>query len=300
MALGPNEEVIALRCLELFCGIGGFAEAADRLGWQVLRAIDIDQHAANVYRRNFGHEHQTRTIESLPIEELTAVGADLWWLSPPCQPFTRRGSQRGLNDPRSAAFCHLVRHLASARPARLALENVPEFAESNAAEWLRQTLKANGYQWYEQTWCATELGIPNRRRRYYLMASRLALRPRELRCQPLRPLREFLDDDADDTLVPSPALLAGYRSAIDCVDADEPHTVTSCFTSAYGKSPAQSGSYLRWNGQLRRFSPREILRLLGYRDDFILPEQLSLRQQWKLVGNSLSVPVVLHCLKHFR
>ena len=34
-------------------------------------------------------------------EELAAFGADLWWLSPPCQPYSVRGRGRDLDDPRA-------------------------------------------------------------------------------------------------------------------------------------------------------------------------------------------------------
>jgi len=47
---------------------------------------------------------------------------------------------------------------------------------------------------------------------------------------------------------------------------------------------------------LRRFSPREILRLLGFPDSFHLPDNLPMRQAWRHVGNSLSVVAVRHVL----
>ena len=85
-----------MRCLELYCGIGGFAVAAQQLGWQVVRAVDINQRAAEVYRHNFDHVLETRTIESLSTSDLSATEADLWWMSPPCQPFTARGQRRDI------------------------------------------------------------------------------------------------------------------------------------------------------------------------------------------------------------
>ncbi|MDY7093845.1 MAG: DNA cytosine methyltransferase, partial [Acidobacteriota bacterium] len=47
---------------------------------------------------------------------------------------------------------------------------------------------------------------------------------------------------------------------------------------------------------LRRFSPQEVLRLLGFGPDFHLPPQLSSANGWRLAGNSLSVPAVRHVL----
>ncbi|MGB7492357.1 MAG: DNA cytosine methyltransferase, partial [Thermoanaerobaculia bacterium] len=49
---------------------------------------------------------------------------------------------------------------------------------------------------------------------------------------------------------------------------------------------------LRTASGLRRFSPMENLRLLGFPPDFRLPPTLSVQVAWRLVGNSLSVPAV--------
>jgi hypothetical protein len=58
----------------------------------------------------------------------------------------------------------------------------------------------------------------------------------------------------------------------------------------------RSGSYLRTPTGLRRFSPNEILRLLGFPETYSLPPDLPLQAAWHLVGNSLSVPAARHVL----
>ena len=105
-------------------------------------------------------------------------------------------------------------------------------------------------------------------------------------------LRDLLDEQPDADLLVSSELLAPYAGAIDILDAADPAAVTSCFTAAYGRSPVRSGSYLRTGGGVRRFSPREILRLLGFPAAFDLPRRLSAHDAWPLVGNSLSVSAV--------
>src|SRR5262249_37161809 len=59
-------------------------------------------------------------------------------------------------------------------------------------------------------------------------------------------------------------VLERYAGAIDLVDPDDPRAITSCFTAAYGRSTVRSGSYLRTADGARRFSPEELLRLLGF------------------------------------
>ena len=202
------------------------------------------------------------------------------------------------------------------RPRALALENVPGFERSRCHERLRETLDRAGYRVRETLLCPTELGVPNRRRRFYLAAAldrepgpwgdggwrgdRLpdlvdrALDGRATPGSPDRPARPGGEPLAE--LLLDPEIQCRYEDALHRVDPDDPDAVAACFTAAYGRSHVRSGSYLRlggrWTGRLRRFSPGEILRLLGFPACFSLPPELPARAAWPLVGNSLSVPAV--------
>jgi site-specific DNA-cytosine methylase len=81
------------------------------------------------------------------------------------------------------------------------------------------------------------------------------------------------------------------------VDAEDRSAETHCFTSAYGRSVVRSGSYLRTRAGVRRFSPHEIVRLLGFPEQYQLPEDWPARRLWPLVGNSLSVAAVRYVLR---
>ena len=85
-----------MRIVDLFCGIGGVDEAIGGPGCRVpaaeiVAAMDIDRSAAAVYAANHGVIPQCVTLES--IRRIPT--ADLWWLSPPCQPYTTRGRSLG-------------------------------------------------------------------------------------------------------------------------------------------------------------------------------------------------------------
>ncbi len=303
---------MAIRVLELYCGIGGCAAALGEpsTGWpakaeeagghrpaaEVVAAIDINRVALEVYRHNFPHPAVPRTIESLSAADLERWRPDLWWLSPPCQPFTRRGLGRDDADPRSASLLHLIELLAEAPPPALALENVPGFAGSRTHGRLRASLDRLGYHVGELEICPSELGIPNRRRRFYLVASRRPLRDPAAAAPHARPLAAYLDPEPAAELWPPDELVRGYRHAIDLVAPDDPEAVTACFTAAYGRSPVRSGSYVDTPSGPRRFSPAEILRLLGFPAGYRLPPALPLAAAWRLAGNSLAVDVVRRVL----
>ena len=292
--------------LELFCGIGGCAAAlAGRA--RIAGAIDINRSALAVYRHNYcrpgdsrvgdSHPVLARTLDSMSAAELAAFEADLWWLSPPCQPFTERGKQRDVDDPRARPFLALIERLSEVRPRWVALENVPGFDGSRVHARLRDALEEAGYgDVRERLLCPSELGVPNRRRRYYLVAGREPLRPFDLAARPPRPLGAFLDPHPSPELAVDPNLVRRYAGAFHIVDGDNPDALTHCFTSAYGRSHVRSGSYLRTSGGVRRFSPAEILRLLGFPPSYGLPENLAPGKAWPLVGNSLSLEPVRRML----
>ncbi len=294
--MSKKPQTTPIRALELFCGIGGFA-AAIRDQVSVAAAVDINRNAIEVYRHNFTHPAVVATTESISDQRLEAWKPDLWWMSPPCQPFTHRGKRRDTQDSRASGFLRLLESFAKIQPTHLALENVPGFSGSRAHQRLRKLLDELGYDVFETLLCPTQLGFPNRRRRFYLVASREALQAPPIDLATWQPLSGFLDPNPSQELWVDPDLPARYPNALNVVDANDPAAVTACFTAAYGHSPVRSGSYLRTPQGLRRFAPSEILRLLGFPEDFAFPDHLPLSTAWRLAGNSLSLPAVRQVLK---
>lgn len=282
-----------MRALELYAGIGGFAAAA-RYRAEIVCAIEQSNVALSVYEENFPHPTLEKNIAGLSLDDFASFDADLWWLSPPCQPFTKRGLRGDVDDLRTKSFLRVCGAIADVRPRAVAMENVPGFEFSAAHAALVEALR--GYRIVERVLCPTELGIPNRRARYYLAAAREPERVRDFELEvKVRPLASFLDfmrTREREPLKVSPDKLARYRDAMSILDpAKDPSAIASCFTSAYGRSPAKSGSFLVEGEGARRFSPRELLRLFGFPDDFVLPE-LKPERAYALIGNSLNVYAV--------
>jgi site-specific DNA-cytosine methylase len=290
-----------MRILELFCGIGGLAAAVGGRA-EIVAAVDISRTALDVYAHNFPHRTLAREIETIPVEMLREWNADLWWISPPCQPYTCRGAQRDVDDPRARSLLALIDRIAEVRPRLVALENVPEFASSRAHAMLRETLDRCGYCACEQLLCPTQLGVPMRRERFYLTA-RLDGR-NDPPCPAAekvvtRSLKDFLDDHADNNpkLRVDPEVCKQYASAIHVINRNDPAATAHCFTAAYGRSIVRSGSYLETTQGIRCFSPLEIARLMGFGPSFKFPSRATTPKAWQLVGNSLSVNAVREVLR---
>ena len=119
---------------------------------------------------------------------------------------------------------------------------------------------------------------------------------------PPKPLYAFLDPDADieELKVPS-KLLERYLSVMDVVLPDSRQS--TCFTKAYGSYCEGTGSFLNLADNdadplLRYFSPREVANIMCFPKSFEFPPEMTCKQKYRLLGNSLNVFVVacLLCL----
>ncbi len=92
-------------------------------------------------------------------------------MSPPCQPYTFRGGRHDVADSRAQSLLRLIDLIASCGPEFLLLENVYGFSKSIAFQNLSQQLDRCGYRWQTIELCPTAMNWPNKRPRFYLIAS---------------------------------------------------------------------------------------------------------------------------------
>ncbi|XP_018026277.1 tRNA (cytosine(38)-C(5))-methyltransferase [Hyalella azteca] len=188
-----------LKMMELFAGIGGMRTAALEAGLELdsVHPYEINPSALLAYCHNFSDQEETkvilpkvgclykhkpnskrstspkpRNLLGLTADEWHAVSPDLLTMSPPCQPFTRQGLQLDTSDPRSEPLQHVLTLLQTVRelPAMLLLENVKGFETSSSRNLVTRALRNRGYLFQEFLLCPSQLGVPNSRLRYYLLA----------------------------------------------------------------------------------------------------------------------------------
>ncbi|XP_042607800.1 tRNA (cytosine(38)-C(5))-methyltransferase isoform X2 [Cyprinus carpio] len=139
----------------------------------------------------------------------------------------------------------------------------------------------------------------------------------------VRRLQDFLQEDEEDLdqyLLP-PKTLLRYALLMDVVQPSFRRSV--CFTKGYGHYVEGTGSVLQacvdvelesvfknldllseadklkqlLQLKLRYFTPREIANLMGFPADFTFPKHISVKQQYRVLGNSLNVHVVSHLIR---
>ncbi|CAE7357053.1 TRDMT1 [Symbiodinium microadriaticum] len=175
-----------LRVLELFSGIGGFRAAFHRACAQAGRPVEdgelkqwvnfeASKLANEVYSSNFEVPYAPllpKDIRRLQPSEVDS--ADLWILSPPCQPYTRLGRRGDLGDRRAQPLRHLASLLSQLEepPQAILLENVVGFETSESFKMITQALLRANFEVRVFQLSPLQLGIPNRRPRIYLLARR--------------------------------------------------------------------------------------------------------------------------------
>ncbi|KAI8820803.1 S-adenosyl-L-methionine-dependent methyltransferase [Fimicolochytrium jonesii] len=289
-----------IRALEFFSGIGAMHYGLQWAGVKgdVVASFDINPVANACYRHNFGIEPIQTLIETMTEKRLEGFGANAWFMSPPCQPYTRTGKQLDTTDPRAVGLLHLIRLLGTLTtpPTYLFLENVLNFESSQTRSLLTQQLSNRGYDFTEWFLTPTQMGLPNDRGRYYLTARRVREAGEDVGVPELRLVKEwpfggagvkrktvgeFLEEDGEGELVRRyrlPEAFVKRRQAFSesaVVTADDVRT--SCFTKAYGHHGLAAGSYLQTKGfdvnepstaidrlGLRCFTPTEVARLHGF------------------------------------
>ncbi|XP_047205219.1 tRNA (cytosine(38)-C(5))-methyltransferase isoform X3 [Girardinichthys multiradiatus] len=140
----------------------------------------------------------------------------------------------------------------------------------------------------------------------------------------VRQIQDFLEPEMNvdmECYLLKPKTLLRYGSILDIVQAQSRRSV--CFTKAYGRYVEGTGSVLqccmenegssvftnpdhlseeeklqkRLKLKLRYFTPREVANLMGFPESFSFPEDISIIQKYRVLGNSLNVLVVAKLLQ---
>lgn len=135
--------------IDLFAGIGGFHAALSGMGLRCAAAVEIDPKAAAVYERNWGINPLGDITELAGVGEVLIPKHDILCAGFPCQPFSKGGAQRGMDETRGTLYWNILRIIEERRPAIVMLENVRNLAgPRHLHEWevIVDTLRNEGYR----------------------------------------------------------------------------------------------------------------------------------------------------------
>ena len=290
-----------MRAVDLFAGAGGTTTGAKLAGAEVLACVNhwpvaIATHTA-------AHPEAAHHCEDAAVLDPTTLPAhDLLLASPSCTGHTRaRGVERPHHDAaRATAWC-VLRVAEAQRPRAVVVENVPEMLQWACYRGWRLALSDLGYRISEQVLDAADVGVPQHRRRLFVVATRtrkpIAVEPGT---QPHVAARSVIDLDGG-TWRPWSHLVPASRARIA---AAQSRFGSDCLVAYYGSDTGRSldaplgtvttrDRHMVVSGDLARMlSVDELLAAQGFPADYPLTGTHAERVMQ--VGNSVAPPMARH------
>lgn len=284
---------------------------------------EIDDHARKYYTLNFGDEPEgdicSIALDDIPYADIITGGI-------PCQSFSLAGKMKGLKDERGRLFYRFADIIKTKKPKAFLIENVRNlFIHDKGAtfkEILRLLKGEAGYTVYYHIYNSAEWGVPQHRRRVYIVGFRQAL-PflfpssfeycgnawRALSVKPLleeeapaeyhvsaktwkrfkRQMKEGVRNGYSgrmlnrDGIAETLCTLPSFKNFLKCTPLPKEER----------KVP---GFRFEKNGEgIRYLMPRELARLQDFPETFVIPKRL--KTAARLLGNSVTVRVLEHIAK---
>jgi site-specific DNA-cytosine methylase len=167
--------------VSLFAGCGGSSLGYKWADYDIRLAVEWDEGAVDIYRRNFPganvhHGDITKLSAEEALESAGVVPGELDVLdgSPPCQGFSTAG-RRKFGDTRNRLFEEYIRLLDAYRPKVFIMENVTGLKKGKmklAFAEMTKAMKAQGYTVSCRELNAWWWGVPQNRRRLIWIGTR--------------------------------------------------------------------------------------------------------------------------------
>ncbi|MGK7885066.1 MAG: DNA cytosine methyltransferase [Crocosphaera sp.] len=287
-----------LRFIDLFAGIGGIRLGFETVDSECVFSSEWDRYAQDTYEANFGERPQGDITqikpETIPEHDILLAGF-------PCQAFSICGDRQGFLDTRGTLFFNIEEILRTKRPYAFLLENVKHLKSHDKGRTLKTIighLENLGYYVHHTVLNSLDFGIPQKRERTFIVGFKDNIKfsfPKPIGIKPN--LSSILENDCevDQRYFVSSTIrknrLAKVKPNYPTPSIWHENKSGNISTLEYSCAlrAGASYNYLLVNG-IRRLTPKELLRLQGFPDDFkIVVPYTQIRKQ---TGNSVTVPVI--------
>lgn len=171
----------------LFAGIGGFDLGFENAGYRTTWQVELNPVNRAVLADRFPHARQFEDVRHCGADNLDPV--DVITGGFPCQDISLAGARfsnrhkRGLRGERSGLFWEVIRIVNALQPRWVVLENVVNLLAVNDSQDFETVVRALADSGYVGCWRvlnAQYFGVPQQRRRVFLVAGRGRMPPIEL------------------------------------------------------------------------------------------------------------------------
>ena len=305
-----------IRAYDMFCGLGGSSWGAASAGVEIAGGIDLWPLATTVFSDNFPAARVTvsavREQDPARISE-EAGPIDLLLASPECTSHScARGARPGCDESRDGAF-EVMRYARAMEPRWIVIENVIRMRNWSRYKELVSDLHNAGYRVVPHVLDAANHGVPQRRRRLFLLCDREADPPASIpkRSGPKPAARSILDRAGTWRRSPldngrrAAATLARARRAVEALGSQEPFLIVYYGNDGAGgwqslSVPLRTVTTLDRFGlcepspegpMLRMLQPSELAPAMGFGTGLIL-DRGTRRDRIMLLGNGVCPPVM--------
>lgn len=172
---------MAYQVVDLFCGVGGLTCGLQQAGLNVVGGFDLDETCQYTYEHNNHTPFHQKNIRDMTGDEiLECYDSDATKIlvgCAPCQPFSQMRFKLGTENKKDEKYNLLKefgRMIERVQPIIVSMENVPNIRDTEVFKKFLKILIDNGYFTDEgQVVYCPEYGIPQNRRRFVLLASKL-------------------------------------------------------------------------------------------------------------------------------
>lgn len=291
-----------LQLATAFSGIGAIEHALDRLNihHEIVFASDTDKYCKKSYFANYKINESNWYDDIKKIDGKKYLNnVDLFVGGSPCQSFSAAGNKKGFEDKRGNLFFEFIRLVNEIKPRIFIFENVKGLLKKDTLKIVEESFKSTGYTYYKQVLNAKDYCIPQNRQRLFIVGFLEETNFEFPQKIPLTlSIKDFLQEEANEKYFLSEKMkdyISYDRKENYCLDKQTNLDVAHTILATCSKMHRSTEDNYVATPKVRRLTPRECLRLMGFSDNFRIV--VSDTQVYKQAGNSIVVNVLINILK---
>lgn len=165
--------------VDLFCGVGGLTHGLQQAGLNVVAGVDIESSCQFAYETNNNAIFINKDVTKLDANTILNYYPDdsvkILVGCAPCQPFSRYSSRyrkNGHSDEKWRLLYYFQEIAKEILPDIISIENVPNLSNEKIFEDFLAELENLNYDYYWKIVNGPEYGVPQKRKRLVMLASR--------------------------------------------------------------------------------------------------------------------------------
>jgi DNA (cytosine-5)-methyltransferase 1 len=295
-----SKQSAGFKFIDLFAGVGGMRLGFEKAGAKCVFSSEWDKYSQQTYSANFGdvpHGDITQISEAeIPKFDILLAGF-------PCQPFSTIGKRQGFEHPtQGTLFYDVVRIMQHHRNRAFMLENVAGLQNHDGGrtlEMIEDALTELGYRFDYKVLDAADFGVPQHRKRIYIVGYRSRTAGRVELDWPVGGRKRVAIGKFVQSGIKGHSISTHLQNSyIYKKDDGRPQVIDSSsdfpvktLVASYHKIQRLTGTFVR-DGEtgLRLLTADECKAIMGFPKNFKIP--VSRTQMYRQMGNSVAVPVI--------